>query len=114
MVAVSQNAIKILEKKNISLELINMHTIKPIDKIQIEESSEKSKLFFTVEEHSIIGGLGSSISEVCSELKNKPKLIKLGLEDAYSISGDYSYVLEKNNLTSNIIADRVISEFNNL
>tara|TARA_Y100000590_G_C15727847_1_gene1015899 strand:- start:317 stop:1288 length:972 start_codon:yes stop_codon:yes gene_type:complete len=114
MVSVSQETVKILEKKNISAELINMHTIKPIDKTQIEKSSEKSKLFFAVEEHSIIGGLGSSISEVTSELKNKPKLIKLGLEDAYSVSGDYSYVLEKNNLTPNIIADRVIKELKNL
>ena len=84
MVSVSQNAAKILENEKISVELINMHTIKPIDKTQIIDSSKKSKLFVSIEEHSIIGGLGSSISEFCSGLKNKPKLIKLGLEDAYN------------------------------
>ena len=114
MVSVSQNVVKILENSKISAELINMHTIKPIDKEQILKSSEKSKLFVSIEEHSTIGGLGSSISEFSSELKNKPKLVKLGLEDQYAISGDYAYVLEKNNLTPDAISNRIIKEIKNI
>jgi len=114
MVAVSQKIIKILEAEGISSELINMHTIKPIDKEQIIKSAKKSKLFISVEEHNIIGGLGSSISEVCSELKNSPKLVKFGLRDEYKVSGDYSYILEENNLTDKKISKRIKEELESL
>ena len=55
-------AAKILESKNISTRVINMHTIKPVDKQAIEEAC-KTKMLVSVEEHNIIGGLGSAISE---------------------------------------------------
>ena len=56
--------------KNISTEVINIHTIKPIDKKTIIESANNKKLIITVEEHNKIGGLGSAVSEVLSEIKN--------------------------------------------
>jgi transketolase len=111
MVSVSQDVLEVLNSNNISAELINIHTIKPIDKTQIVNSANNSKIFFSVEEHSVIGGLGTAISEVCSELDNCPKLIKLGLEDLYNISGDYSYILEKNQLTCQLISKRIIEQF---
>lgn len=111
MVAVAKEAAKILDKLKIFSEIINMHTIKPIDKNQIKKSSEKSKLLVSLEEHSIIGGLGSSISEVLDELSFRPKLLKLGLEDKYNFSGEYDYVLEKNNLSSDIISKSIEREF---
>lgn len=111
MVAVAKEAAKILDKLKIFSEIINMHTIKPIDKNQIKKSSEKSKLLVSLEEHSIIGGLGSSISEVLDELSLRPKLLKLGLEDKYNFSGEYDYVLEKNNLSSDIISKSIEREF---
>ena len=114
MVAVSQNITKILKSEGISIELINIHTIKPMDKKQIIKSAQKSKLFVSVEEHSLIGGMGSSISEICSELKNSPRLIKFGLRDEYKISGDYSYILEENNLTAEKISEEIKKEFKNI
>lgn len=114
MVHKSLLASKILKKSNIDPELINFHTIKPIDKKRIEEAASKSKLIFTIEEHSINGGLGSAVSEVLAELKTDSKLIRLGLGDNYNISGEYKYILEKNQLSEELIAKRIKDEFSRL
>ena len=113
MVSISKKVVEELKKNNINAELINMHTIKPLDKDQVVESSKKTKIFFSVEEHNIIGGLGSAIAEVSSNLEASPKLIRLGLKDSYSESGEYSYILEKNNLTVEKILDKIIKEVKN-
>ena len=74
MVYQSLEAAKILEAKKISSKVINMHTIKPIDKLAIEEACE-TKLIVSIEEHNVIGGLGSAISEYKSSLKKTPETI---------------------------------------
>ena len=63
MVGTSLEVAEILETVGISSEIINMHTLKPIDTVVIEKACELSKLIVTVEEHSIIGGLGSAVAE---------------------------------------------------
>jgi transketolase len=89
---------EILEKKNISNDIINMHTIKPIDKNVIEEYCTKSDLIVSVEEHNVIGGLGSAIAEVKSGISQSPRHILMGINDYYSSPGDYNNLLFKNNL----------------
>ena len=86
------NFVSALEKKNISTAVINMHTIKPIDKEAILQASIKSKLIVTVEEHNIIGGLGSAVSEILSSARNSCKLLSLGVNDTYTKSGSYKYL----------------------
>ena len=81
-----------------------------IDKDQIKKSAKKTKLIVSLEEHSVFGGLGSSISEVLSDLEKSPRLLKIGLEDKYNFSGDYSYILEKNNLTKEAISQTIKKE----
>ena len=81
-----------LKNKNISAEVINMHTIKPIDREAVINASKKSKLIVTVEEHNKIGGLGSAVSEVISSLKNTPRQLMLGVNDFYAKSGSYNYL----------------------
>ena len=110
MVSISQKVVEVLKEKNIHTELINMHTIKPIDKLQIKKSAEKSKLFVCIEEHSIIGGLGSSVAETYVELIKKPELMILGLKDSYYSSGEYSYMLEQNDLTVEKISKKLIEK----
>ena len=110
MVSVGLAVEKILRENKISAEIINMHTIKPIDEDQIVKSSKKSKLFVSIEEHSVIGGLGSSLSEITSSLDNSPRLIKFGLKDNYNISGDYSFILEQNGLTPQNISNKIKKE----
>jgi transketolase len=110
MVSASLKAAEILTKKNINAEVINIHTIKPIDKLQIENSAQKNKIMFSIEEHSIHGGLGSAIAEVLVEQNTRPKLIKIGLKDGYDIEGEYEFILKQNCLTPDLIAERVLKE----
>ena len=81
-----------LKKNKISCSVINMHTIKPVDKKKILELLKKFKLIVTVEEHNIIGGLGSAVAEVLSSEINSTKLIRLGVNDYYSSGGSYEYL----------------------
>jgi transketolase len=107
MVHQSLEAAKTLELKNISSKVINMHTIKPIDKIAIEESCN-SKLIVSVEEHNVIGGLGSAIAEHKSSLKKSPKQLFLGIKDTYTKGGDYKFLKEKHRLTSDKIVEDIL------
>ena len=107
MVYQSLEAAKILESKKISSKVINMHTIKPIDKLAIEEACE-TKLIVSIEEHNIIGGLGSAISEYKSSLKKSPKQLFLGIKDTYSKGGNYKFLKEKYRLTPEKIVEDII------
>lgn len=102
MVAAAMEANEILKTKGISAEIINIHTIKPIDSELIINSANKTKKVLTCEEHSIIGGLGSAVSEVLSE--NAPCLVKrMGVNDTFGESGKGEDLLVKYGLTANDI-----------
>ena len=88
-----------------------MHTIKPIDKFAIEEACS-SKLIVSVEEHNIIGGLGSAIAEHKSCLKNSPKQLFLGIKDTYSKGGSYEFLQDKHRLTPAKIAEDIVQKLN--
>jgi len=100
-------AAKILETRNVSSKVVNMHTIKPIDKLAIEDSC-KSTLVVSVEEHNIVGGLGSAIAEHKSSLKISPKQLFLGIKDTYSKGGNYKFLQEKHRLTSDKIVEDIL------
>ena len=104
---------KKLKLKNISCNVINVHTIKPIDAKSVEEAC-KSKLIVSVEEHNIIGGLGSALAENLTSLKDTPKLLMLGIKDNYSKGGEYKFLLNKHRLTSEKIVEDVIFNYNSL
>jgi len=106
MVHKGLEAAKILEKK-ISCEVVNMHTIKPIDKIAIDKACKK-KLIVSIEEHNVIGGLGSAIAEYKTSLKVSPKQLTLGINDQYSKGGNYKFLQEKYRLTPEKIAEDVL------
>ncbi|MFS0668166.1 transketolase family protein [Peribacillus frigoritolerans] len=98
-----------LEKQGVSAELLHIHTIKPIDKEAIIASAAKTKHVITVEEHSIIGGLGSAVAEVLSE--NQPaKLRRIGTNDRFGVSGKMDELLDLFELR----AHRIISTANEL
>ena len=107
MVYQSLEAAKILESKKIYSKVVNMHTIKPIDKIAIEEACN-SKLIVSIEEHNVIGGLGSAISDYKSSLKKSPKQLFLGIKDTYSKGGNYKFLKEKYRLTPEKIVEDII------
>lgn len=111
MVAKALEVSSLLEESNISVAVINIHTIKPIDQDVILKYCNKSKLIVSIEEHSVIGGLGSSIAEIKTSFINSPRHLILGLIDSYEISGSYDYILEKNKLNTKNIFERIISEY---
>lgn len=93
-VAESLAAAEKLEADGISVEVINMHTIKPLDADLVVRSAAKTGKVVTVEEHSIIGGLGSVVAEVLAE-KQPAKLLRIGVEDRFGESGPALKLLEK-------------------
>ena len=101
---------EMLRVEDIHSTVINMHTIKPIDKEMIKNHVHEKKLIVTVEEHNIIGGLGSAVSEVISKFKNSPPLLILGIEDSYSKSGSYKYLKEINGLVPEKIIGSIINK----
>lgn len=111
MVYNSLKASEILEKKGISATVMDMHTIKPIDTKSIDHEIASSKLIVSVEEHSIIGGLGGAIAEYLCSVKNHPVLLRLGIEDKYQLAGDYHYMLEQNGLLPEQIACNIEQKF---
>jgi transketolase len=88
-----------LQEKGISVEVINIHTIKPLDTAAVIKSITKTKCAVTVEEHNIIGGLGDSIAQVAA--KNLPIPIEyVGTNDTFGESGTPTQLLEKYGLTA--------------
>jgi len=107
MVYQSLEVAKILERKNISTKVVNMHTIKPIDKLAIDEACN-FKLIVSVEEHNVIGGLGSAIAEHKSSLEKSPKQLILGVKDTYTKGGSYKFLQDKHRLTVEKIVEDII------
>ncbi|MEG2522325.1 MAG: transketolase C-terminal domain-containing protein [Lachnospiraceae bacterium] len=113
MVKESLDAAEILEKNGISAMVINMHTIKPLDTDLLETIYPNYKLIVTVEEHSIVGGLGGAVAEHKAKYVNAPKQMFLGITDEYLETGSRNFVMEQYGLTGVTIADRIESEFKN-
>lgn len=106
MVEKAVEAAKLLELENISVRVINMSSIKPIDKEAILKAAEETGAILTCEEHSIIGGLGSAVAEVLS--LEKPTIMSmLGTEDTFGESGKANDLLEKYGLTSSKIVEKI-------
>ena len=93
-VSESLKAAEMLEADGISAQVINIHTIKPLDKDIVIEAAKSTGRIFTVEEHSIIGGLGSAVSECVAE--NHPaKVTRIGVKDVFGESGPAKELLKK-------------------
>ena len=104
-------AASILREKKIQCSVVNMHTIKPIDKETITDIAKENKLIVTVEEHNVIGGLGSSVAEVLSGERNNCKLVRVGINDFYSSGGSYEYLKDIYGLSVEKIIQTVLSNF---
>ncbi len=98
----------ILENKNISVRVIDIHTIKPIDKDLIIDTAKQVKNIFTVDDHSIIGGLGTAVCEVLIENYSK-KITRIGINDTFGKSGKWDELLTDFGIDSNGIVERVLT-----
>ena len=102
----SMEAAKLLAADGIKAEVINIHTIKPIDKELITASAKKTGKVVTVEEHSIIGGLGSAVCEVLAETAPVP-VLRIGVIDVFGESGPAKTLIAKYGLDAESIYNKV-------
>lgn len=111
MVYESVRAARVLQKQNISCTVVDMHTIKPLDQELLQELFAKHRLIVTIEEHSIIGGLGAAVAEYKAGMPNSPRQIMIGLPDAFGKAGDYPWLLTQYGLTAKAIAEKIGEEW---
>ncbi|GKX68048.1 transketolase family protein [Inconstantimicrobium mannanitabidum] len=109
MVEAALKAEESLRAEGIDVRVINIHTLKPIDKEIIVKAAKETKFIVTAEEHSIIGGLGSAVAEVVTE-EQPTKVIRIGVKDVFGESGKPDELLKEYGLTSQDIINTVKKE----
>ncbi|MDE5556497.1 MAG: transketolase family protein [Ruminococcus sp.] len=105
MVNEALEASKALEKEGISARVVNIHTIKPLDKELICKCAKETGIIVTAEEHSVIGGLGSAVAEAVTECCPVP-VVKIGVNDVYGYSGPAVELLKKFGLCAENIIEK--------
>lgn len=105
-VAEAKEAAEILKNEGIEARVVDMFTIKPIDVACILESAQKTGAILTVENHNVIGGLGSAVAEVLSENCPTP-LLRMGIQEEFGEVGTQDYLMERYHLTAAHIVRRV-------
>ena len=105
MVHVAVEAAELLAAEGIDAGVINIHTVKPIDKELLVKAAKESGAFVTAEEHSVIGGLGAAVCEAVAEEYPIP-VLRVGIEDRFGKSGQVPELLEEYGLTAKNIAEK--------
>lgn len=109
----AKEAASLLKEKGLSVRLISMHTIKPLDTEIVLDSAKKTPAIFTLEEHSIIGGLGSAVSEVLAENKLSVIFKRIGVPDRFTKAmGSQEYMRTANGLSEEQIVETVVKSIN--
>ncbi len=113
MVYNSLKVAELLEEKGISCKVVNMHTIKPLDVDAIHAACD-AKLIVTVEEHSIIGGLGGAVAELLSESEIHPPLLRLGIYDEFKHPSTYENMIINSELNIESVFSKIQKVYCNL
>lgn len=101
---------EMLKYEGIKARVLNMHTVKPIDKDAILKAGEETSLIITIEEHTIIGGLGGAVAEVLAETGSGTPLKRLGLQDIFAImSGSHQDLKKRYGITAETIVSEVLN-----
>ena len=100
-------AARLLELQGVSVRLIDMHTVKPLDRDMILAAAREIGKIVTVEEHFIAGGLGSAISEICSQ-EYPARMKMIGIDDKYASNGPYEELLGQHGLQPDQICETTI------
>ncbi len=111
MVGEALTAYEVLKEKGVNARIINMPTVKPIDRELILKAAKETGRIVTVEEHSVIGGLGSAVCEVVCEEHPVP-VTKIGVQDTFGCSGPAVELLQKFGLCSDNIVSTVLKVLN--
>jgi len=107
MVQRTLEAAEIISRKGISAEIINLSTLKPVDKEIILESSLKTKKVVSIEEHSVVNGLGGAVAEVLIR-QNPVKMKMIGVNDLFAVVGDYDEVMDHYGLSPQKISGSIM------
>jgi len=105
IMSLALEACEILKAQGISARLLDMHTVKPIDKEAVEKAVREIGKIVTVEDHNILNGVGSAVCEIVAEL-GAGKVIRMGAQDCFGESGPYYELLAQNGVTAENIAAR--------
>ena len=108
MVSEALEAAKLLEEKGVKARVVNVSTIKPLDTETVLKAAKECKFIVTSEEHSVIGGLGSAVSEYLSEV-HPTKVVKHGIQDVFGQSADGETMLTNYGLRAKDIAETVLN-----
>jgi len=103
---IEEEAAKVLEAEGISARVVNIHTIKPLDKELICKCAKETGVIVTAEEHSVIGGLGSAVAEAVTECCPVP-VVKIGVNDEFGHSGPAVDLLKEFGLCADNIVAKV-------
>ena len=106
MVSRALEAAEILKQEGIDARVINIHTIKPLDREIVLKAARETGLLVTAEEHSVIGGLGSAVSELCAA-EYPVRVLKVGVNDCFGMSGPAMELLDKYGLNAAAIVKAV-------
>ena len=98
---------EILENKGIKVRVVDIHTVKPIDKDMVIKCAKETKKLISVEDHNVIGGLGSAISEVLTE-EYPVKLVRMGINDTFGKSGKAIELMQYFGITAENIVEKVV------
>lgn len=108
MVSAAVSAAELLIGHGLSVGVINMHTIKPLDEAAIRAVIGQTAAVVTVEEHSVIGGLGGAVAELMAGESSRPPVLRIGVLDTFPKVGSYEYVLDQCRLNDQSIAADVV------
>lgn len=110
LLPLGKEIVRSLKKKKIEASLISFPTFKPIDKELILKEAKNTGRIFTLEEHSVIGGLGSSVAEILAESNINPKFFRFGAPDKFTdITGSQIFLLDYNGLSKDSIVSSILS-----
>ena len=106
-------AVERLAQVGVDVRILDMHTIKPIDRQAIQKAAQETKVIVTVEEHNVIGGLGSAVAEVLAEAGAGIPFKRIGINDAFCYGvGSQEYHWRRHGITSEGISDAIIQMLN--
>ncbi|RKG89981.1 hypothetical protein D7W82_05160 [Corallococcus sp. CA049B] len=108
-VSVALDAAKLLEAQGVSARVLNVHTLKPLDEEAVRETAARTRLLVTVEEHNVLGGLGSAVCETVCSLDLQRRVLRVGLQDRYdSRAGSHEALLQGHGLEGGQVAERIL------
>ena len=102
----AKEAAEILSAEGVSVRIINMPTIKPLDTELVAKAAAETGAIVTVEEHNVIGGLGSAVAECVCETRPVP-VVRMGVNDTFGRSGKVPPLLEMYGLTTEVLVEKI-------